>query len=70
MTGFFGAKDHGRATGLIAAAARGGFTLIELMIVMTIIRFWSALATIHLHKTVKRAGNQYEADLASMRQGD
>ncbi len=60
MTGFFGAKDHGRATGL---------TRIELMIVMTIISILVGMATIIYDQTVKRARESVlKQDLATLRQ--
>jgi general secretion pathway protein G len=68
MTGFFGAKDHGRATGLTRRGARG-FTLIELMIVMTIISILVGMATIIYDQTVKRARESVlKQDLATLRQ--
>ena len=68
MTGFLGAKDHGRATGLTRRGARG-FTLIELMIVMTIISILVGMATIIYDKTVKRARESVlKQDLATLRQ--
>ena len=68
MTGFLGAKDHGRATGLTRRGARG-FTLIELMIVMTIISILVGMATIIYDQTVKRARESVlKQDLATLRQ--
>ncbi len=68
MTGFLGAKDHGRATGLTRRGARG-FTLIELMIVMTIMAILIGMAAIIYDKTVKRAREAVlKEDLQTMRQ--
>jgi general secretion pathway protein G len=68
MTGFWGAKDRGRATGLTRRGARG-FTLIELMIVMTIISILVGMATIIYDRTVKSARESVlKQDLATLRQ--
>jgi general secretion pathway protein G len=68
MTGSLSAKGHGRATGRARRGARG-FTLIELMIVMTIISILIGMATIIYDRTVRRAREAVlKQDLQTLRQ--
>jgi general secretion pathway protein G len=68
MTGFSSARGDSRPTKLIRRGA-GGFTLIELMIVMMIISILIGMATIIYDRTVKRAREAVlKQDLQTMRQ--